>query len=392
MSSSTAPDATAPTSPHLSPATFRGDLGGSLGDLGTLLPFMVGYIVVAGVQASAILLAFGLCLLAVGWRYGIPFPVQPMKAVGAAALAGAAASPQNMPEVLALTAAMTAVFWLIAGWTGIARWLAAHLSRDVIHGVVLGLGIALILGSLRRIEGDWVLGLASVLAALVLLGRGGWLLMPALLLAGFAVGAWRQPELMAAAFHTPAGFALPAPVWHGIPATGVWLTAAALTLTQTPLTFGNAILGTVAETKRLFPATPIDENRVARSTGWMNVVAAGLSAPPMCHGAGGLVAQVALGARTGRAPLCLGGALVLLALFASAPVAALLALLPDGTIGAMLFVAGFTLVMGTAGNARDKQARAVLLTTAAISVWNAGLGLLAGLLLEKGLQTRVFKL
>ncbi len=392
MSSSTAPDATAPTPPDLSPATFRGDLGGSLGDLGTLLPFMVGYIVVAGVQASAILLAFGLCLLAVGWRYGIPFPVQPMKAVGAAALAGAAASPQNMPEVLALTAAMTAMFWLIAGWTGIARWLAAHLSRDVIHGVVLGLGIALILGSLRRIEGDWVLGLASVLAALVLLGRGGWLLMPALLLAGFAVGAWRQPELMAAAFHTPAGFALPAPVWHGIPATGVWLTAAALTLTQTPLTFGNAILGTVAETKRLFPDTPIDENRVARSTGWMNVVAAGLSAPPMCHGAGGLVAQVALGARTGRAPLWLGGALVLLALFASAPVAALLALLPDGTIGAMLFVAGFTLVMGTAGNARDKQARAVLLTTAAISVWNAGLGLLAGLLLEKGLQTRVFRI
>ena len=99
------------------------------------------------------------------------------------------------------------------------------------------------------------------------------LLCVLLLLAGFAVGAWRQPELMAAAFHTPAGFALPAPVWHGIPATGIWLTAAALTLTQTPLTFGNAILGTVAETKRLFPATPIDENRVARSTGWMNVVA-----------------------------------------------------------------------------------------------------------------------
>ena len=392
MSSTTAPDATGHTPPLLSPATFRGDIGGSLGDLGTLLPFMVGYIVVAGVQASAILLAFGLCLLAVGWRYGIPFPVQPMKAVGAAALATAATSPQNMPEVLALTAAMTAVFWLIAGWTGIARWLAEHLSRNVIQGVVLGLGVALILGSLRRIEGDWIVGGASVLAALVLLGRGGWLLMPVLLLAGFAVGAWRQPELMAAAFQTPVAFALPQPVWHGIPATGVWLTAAALTLTQTPLTFGNAILGTVAETKRLFPATRIDENRVARSTGWMNVVAAGLSAPPMCHGAGGLVAQVALGARTGRAPMWLGGALMLLALFASAPVAALLALLPEGTIGAMLFVAGFTLIMGTAGTPSDKQARAVLLTTAAVSVWNAGIGLVAGLLLEKGLQTRLFKL
>ncbi|MDR7092598.1 molybdate transporter family protein [Hydrogenophaga laconesensis] len=384
--------ASAQTPPALSPATFRGDLGGSLGDLGTLLPFLVGYIVVAGVQASAILLAFGISLLAVGWRYGIPFPVQPMKAVGAAALAHTATAAHSMPEVLALTAAMTAAFWLVAGWTGVARWLAAHLSRDVVHGVVLGLGIALILGSLRRIEGDWVVGLTSVLAALVLLGRGAWLLMPLLLLAGFAVGTWRQPELMAAALQTPAAVALPQPVWNGIPATSVWLSAAALTLAQTPLTFGNAILGIVSETKRLFPATRIDENRVARSTGWMNLLAAGLSAPPMCHGAGGLVAQAALGARTGRAPMWLGGALVLLALFASAPVAALLALLPQGTLGAMLFVAGFSLVIGTAGNPRDKQARAVLLTTAAISVWNAGVGVLAGLLLEKGLQTRVFKL
>lgn len=391
MSASTSQGHPAPA-PLLSPATLRGDLGGSLADLGTLLPFLVGYVVVAGVQASAILLAFGLCLLAVGWRYGIPFPVQPMKAVGAAALAAATTAPHNMPEVLALTAAMTAVFWLIAGWTGIARWLASHLSRDVIHGVVLGLGIALILGSLRRIEGDWVLGLASVLAALVLLGRAGWLLMPLLLLAGFAVGAWRQPELMAAAWHTPVALALPQPVWQGMPGPAVWLTAAALTLTQTPLTFGNAILGVVAETRRLFPATPIDENRVARSTGWMNLLAAGLSAPPMCHGAGGLVAQVALGARTARAPMWLGGALVLLALFASAPVTALLALLPDGTIGAMLFVAGFSLVIGTAGNPRDKQARAVLLTTAAVSVWNAGAGLLAGLLLEQGLRARLFRL
>jgi hypothetical protein len=90
--------------------------------------------------------------------------------------------------------------------------------------------------------------------------------------------------------------------------------------------------------------------------------------------------------------MALGAALVLLALFASAPVAALLTLLPDGTLGAMLFVAGFSLVIGTAGNPRDKQARAVLLTTAAVSVWNAGVGLLVGVLLEKGLRARVFKL
>jgi len=155
---------------ELSGATWRGDLGGAFGDLGTLLPFLVGFIVVTGVQATSILLAFGLSMIVVGWRFGVPFPVQPMKAVGAAALAGAVVGGQNMPAVLALAALITGVFWLIAAWSGLARWLARLVSRDVIHGVVLGLGIALIVAGLRRIEGDAALGTASVVLALVLLG------------------------------------------------------------------------------------------------------------------------------------------------------------------------------------------------------------------------------
>ncbi|MFW2354118.1 hypothetical protein [Hydrogenophaga sp.] len=66
----------------------------------------------------------------------------------------------------------------------------------MIHGVVLGLGIALIVAGLRRIESDAVLGAASVVLALVLLGRGGWLTMPLLMAVGWAVGAWRQPDLV----------------------------------------------------------------------------------------------------------------------------------------------------------------------------------------------------
>jgi MFS superfamily sulfate permease-like transporter len=174
----------------LSPASWRGDLGGALGDLGTLLPFLVGFIVVAGVHPTSILMAFGVSLIAVGWRLGIPFPVQPMKAVGAAALAGAAVAGQNMPAVLAAAALITGVFWLIAAWSGLARWLARHVSRDVIHGVVLGLGIALIVAGLRRIEGDVLLGAASVVVALVLLGRGGWLTMPVLMTMGWLMEGW----------------------------------------------------------------------------------------------------------------------------------------------------------------------------------------------------------
>ena len=145
--------------PTLSPPTWRGDLGGALGDLGTLLPFLVGFVVLAGVHPTSILLAFGLSLIAVGWRLGIPFPVQPMKAVGAAASASAVAGGSSMPVVLAMAALITGVFWLIAAWSGLARRLAHHVSRDVIHGVVLGA--------------------VSVVLALVLLGRCDWLTVSA---------------------------------------------------------------------------------------------------------------------------------------------------------------------------------------------------------------------
>jgi MFS superfamily sulfate permease-like transporter len=380
------------SSPPLSDATLRGDLGGALGDLGTLLPFLVGFIVVAGVEPSSILLAFGLSLAVAGWHFGVPMPAQPMKAVGAAALAHSAVGTDNMPAVLALAALLTGLFWLMAAWSGLARWLSRYVSRDVIHGVVLGLGIALILAGLRRIETDVVLGAASVVLALVLLGRGGWLTMPVLMAVGFVVGWWRQPELIQVVADTPWALTTPAPQWPSFNQPSVWLAAIGLAAAQIPLTFGNAILGIVAETRRLFPAVAIDESRMARGTGFMNLLAGGLGAPPMCFGAGGMAAQVACGARTGRAPIFLGAVLLLAGLFASGQVPVLLGMLPAGTIGAMLFVAGFSLTIGTAGSSRDKEARAVLLTTAAVSVWNAGVGVVIGVMLEAGLKSRLLRI
>jgi MFS superfamily sulfate permease-like transporter len=281
---------------------------------------------------------------------------------------------------------------LIAAWSGLARWLARYVSRDVIHGVVLGLGIALIVAGLRHIEGDVVLGATSVVLALVLLGRVGWLTMPVLMAVGWAMGAWRQPELMQALADTPWALHLPGLQWPAFDQPGVWLAAIGLAAAQIPLTFGNAILGIVAESRRLFPSVALDESRAARGTGLMNLLAGGLGAPPMCFGAGGMAAQVACGARTGRAPIFLGMVLLLAGLFASGQLTALLSLLPAATLGAMLFVAGFSLTIGTAGSARDKQARAVLLTTAAVSVWNAGVGVIVGIALEAGLRAKVMRI
>lgn len=73
MTTATEPSEALSAPQPLSDATWSGDLG-------TLLPFLVGLIVVAGVPPSSILLAFGVSLVIVGLRFGVPMPVQPMKA------------------------------------------------------------------------------------------------------------------------------------------------------------------------------------------------------------------------------------------------------------------------------------------------------------------------
>ena len=80
------PDLPVDDAPKLEARQLRFDRmewAGSLGDIGTLIPFLVAYIVVAGVPAMGILFCFGVAMIACGLYYRTPFPVQPMKAAGA---------------------------------------------------------------------------------------------------------------------------------------------------------------------------------------------------------------------------------------------------------------------------------------------------------------------
>lgn len=68
----------------------RLEWAGAFADLGTFIPFVAAYISVLKMDPLGILLAFGVCLVMAGWMYHTPFPVQPMKAIGAVAATQAA--------------------------------------------------------------------------------------------------------------------------------------------------------------------------------------------------------------------------------------------------------------------------------------------------------------
>ena len=67
----------------------RLEMAGSLGDLGTLLPLAVGMILINKLSPTGTFVTIGLFYILAGLYYGITVPVQPMKVIGAYAIATA---------------------------------------------------------------------------------------------------------------------------------------------------------------------------------------------------------------------------------------------------------------------------------------------------------------
>lgn len=63
------------------------EIAGSLGDLGTLLPLMIAMAVQGSIDLGSTLVFSGAFNIITGFIYGIPLPVQPMKASSLSAFA-----------------------------------------------------------------------------------------------------------------------------------------------------------------------------------------------------------------------------------------------------------------------------------------------------------------
>src|SRR5512136_560862 len=104
---------------------------GAFGDLGTLIPFVVAYITIVKVDPLGLLLMFGIALTVSGLYYRTPLPIQPMKAIGAAAVAGGIS-----PAALFGSGITTGIFWFFAGATGAIRPIAKLATKPVVRGIM----------------------------------------------------------------------------------------------------------------------------------------------------------------------------------------------------------------------------------------------------------------
>lgn len=352
---------------------------GAFGDLGTLIPFVLAYIAVLKMDPAGILLAFGVALIAVGAIYRTPFPVQPMKAIGAAAVGQAALASGLTGAVVVAATLCTGLIWLLLAATGWAQRLSRWVPRSALLGVVMGLGFSFMLEGLQLMSGSPWLAALLLGGTLLLLGHARIPAMLILLAVGAAIACVQQPALLGELAALRPEFRLPTFSWGGLTAADLWTGLVLLALPQLPLTFGNAYLSVTEENNRLFPERPVTQRAVALSTGLMNLGASAVGGIPMCHGAGGMAGHVQFGARTGGSSIILGCLLLGAGLFLAGSLGTLFRLFPASVLGVILFLAGLQLALGSRDSGAEKADRFVLLATAAMAVVNVGLAVLFGI-------------
>ena len=352
---------------------------GAFGDLGTLIPFVVAYITVLKMDAGGILVAFGVALIVVGALYKTPFPVQPMKAIGAASV-GQAALTMGLGSGAVIGATLsTGLLWLALAGTGLAKRLSSWVPRPALLGVVMGLGFSFMLEGIRMMSATpWMAGVLLALT-LVLLSRPRVPAMLVLLVIWGAIACFDQPALMNDLAAIRPEFHWPSLAWGGLTISDIWTGFIFLALPQLPLTFGNAYLSITEENNRLFPDRPVSEKSVATTTGLMNVASSLIGGVPMCHGAGGMAGHVQFGAKTGGSSIILGAILLMGGLFLSSSIGTIFKAFPASVLGVILFLAGLQLALGGRDAGSEKADRFVILATAAFAVWNVGIAVLFGM-------------
>jgi SulP family sulfate permease len=344
----------------------RLELAGSLGDLGTLLPLALGMILINGLDPVGLFVSIGLFYIAAGLYFGVTVPVQPMKVIGAYAVATGLSALQ-------ITAAglLMALFLLVIGASGAMGAIGRMMPRAVVRGVQLSTGVLLIREGVKLIMGmsrvqtlaekaepfltfqslgplpiGLVIGVGCVVLAFLLIDNqrlpGGLVVVAAGLLVGIAAGQRTEMTQVQMGLYLPTWLPFGWPAWADFSGALILMV-----LPQIPMTIGNAVVAYGDLSHQYFgeEAKRITPRAACLSMAGASFFSALVGGMPLCHGAGGLAAHYRFGARTAGSNLMIGMLLMVVVLFLGPHTVSLLHLLPLSVLGVLLLFAGSELAM-----------------------------------------------
>jgi len=386
----------------------RMELAGALGDLGTILPLGIGMIVINGLDPLALFACVGIYYLFSGFYFGVTMPVEPMKVIGAYAIATGIAAPQIFAASL-----INGLFLLVVGVTGAMTLIGKYTPKPVIRGVQLSTGVLLVsqgvkmmLGSsqfqvIRRAAEPYlslqhlgplpigiligvVLGFLTLLlldnrrlpAALVVVVIGVFL--------GLILGTHEGLDKLVLGVNIPRLLPTGIPPWADF-ATSLFV----LALPQLPMTIGNSVIATGDLAKEYFgeSSKKVTYPAICMSLATANIMSFFFGGMPMCHGAGGLASRFRFGARTAGSNIISGFLFLLLALLLGSHALSVVYLIPMSALGVLLVFAGSQLALTILDLKGRKDLFVPLMMVGITLASNLAVGFIAGIALAYALKS-----
>ncbi|MGO9528392.1 MAG: putative sulfate/molybdate transporter [Verrucomicrobiia bacterium] len=355
----------------------RNELAGAFGDIGTDLPLIVGMILAAGLDSAGVLIMFGAMQIFTGLRYGIPMPVQPLKAMAALVIA-----QKLSGGVLFGGGLVVGVIMLVLTVTGLIEWLARVVPKTVVRGIQFGLGLQLALLALKDyVQADGAAGyaLATVGFVIIIALMGNRRFPAALFVIALGIIYAFVFKIDLRTVSQGAGFRLPH--LHSLTQQDLLAGLVVLAIPQIPLSLGNSILATRQVAEDFFPERPLTIRAISFTYSLMNLVNPWFGGVPTCHGSGGMAGHYTFGARTGGSVVIYGCLYLTLGLFFSGCFAQLIQIFPKPILGVLLAFEGLAmllLVRDIAGSKTDLLI-AMLVGLMAVGLPNGyAIGLIAG--------------
>lgn len=318
----------------------RNELSGAFGDIGTDLPLIIGMLLATNLQISNTLIVYGILQIMTSLIYGIPMPVQPLKAVALIVIT------QNVSaEVIWGGGMAIGIIMLILTLTGLLVWLNRVIPKTVIRGIQLGLGLQLCLLAVKDyIPADktpgYIFALIAFIIGLILIGNRKY--PPAIFILALGV-------IYMFLFHfgilTNLTFSVPKITIPHLSYQNILAGLVLLAIPQIPLSLGNSIFATNQIAADLFPEKKITVKKIGFTYSLMNLISPLLGGIPVCHGSGGIAGHYTFGGRTGGSTLIYGLFYLVLGIFFSGNSAETLMIFPKPILGVILLFEGFALIL-----------------------------------------------
>ena len=357
-----------------------GEISGSLGDLGTLIPITLGMGKLGLVNIGTTFFWGGLFNIIGGIFWDKPIPVQPMKTIGSSALSGSLSTPGSVSVAGFITGAVVSIL----GYFKIIQKIADNIPSVLIGIIQAGTGLRFSLSGVNMLKAlKYWIGydgyLLSIISALIVCFnfsnyKYSKYIPSALIL--FIIG------LIISSVQTSIGsYKFFNPFFITYMSSEDWKDGFIKgAIPQIPLTILNSIIGIVDLTNSLFENNKMTIKEASLSLGFINILGCPFGAMPSCHGAGGLSGQYKFGARNGLSVIIIGILKIIISLLFGNILLDLISNFPSSILGIMLLICGADLTVQGLKRVKSNHTIFVLGLSIAL-VFELWIAFLAGVIL-----------